>query len=280
MGETATELAGRKELLGDKSDILSPTRGLGCGRRCLVLIPAYNEAGNIAQVIERVRKIDPTWDVLVVDDGSNDATGDIAEASGAFAVRLPYNLGIGGAIQTGYQFAERRKYDFVCRIDGDGQHDPADIVTLMVPVVAGQADVTIGSRYLEGDGETGTLGNTYVASRARLLGIKLFARLVSLLVRHRLTDTTSGFQVANAEAAAFLARHCPIDYPEVEMVALLTRSGFRVEERRVTMLHRHTGRSSITPLRSLYYMIKVVLALLIGQLRRPPTREVRASDSR
>ena len=246
--------------------------------RALLIIPARDEAGNIAAVVERACNAGVDFDVLVINDGSTDATPQEARRAGAFVVDLPFNLGIGGAIQTGFKFAARHGYDLVCRVDGDGQHDPAHLAALLAPVLAGEADIVIGSRYV--DRSVVIDADGYVASPPRALGIKLFAALVSLLIRRHVTDTTSGFQACNAEVAAFLARYCPVDYPEVETVALLHRAGFRVVERPVTMRRRLVGRSSITPLRSLYYIVKVVLALLIGQLRQPPPREGVAGGAR
>jgi len=232
--------------------------------KTLIIIPAYNEAKNIAQVIATTRTSAPLADILVVNDGSADDTAAIARSAGATVISLPYNLGIGGAVQTGYIFANEMGYDVVARLDGDGQHDPAQLTGLIQPVASGEADVVIGSRYVSGQG--------YQASLSRAIGIKLFATLVSLITGQRFTDTTSGFQAANREAVAFLAEHLPTDYPEIEGLVLLGRAGFRVREVPVTMRPRQAGESSITPFRAAYYVLKVLLAILIGLLRRLPDR--------
>jgi len=232
--------------------------------RLLVIIPAYNEAGCIAGVVGQARASLPRADVVVVDDGSTDATARLAEQSGAMLLRLPINLGIGGAVQTGYRFAERQGYDAVARLDGDGQHDPAQIGALLEPIRAGRADVVIGSRYLTPGG--------FRASRARRWGIAFFAALVSRLVGRRFTDVTSGFSAANCEATAFLGEHCPADYPEIEGLVLLCRAGFRVLEVPVTMRARAAGRSSIRAWHVVYYVAKVLLAILVASLRQPPRR--------
>lgn len=236
--------------------------------RLLVIIPAYNEADSIADVIERVRTSVPQADVVVVDDGSTDATAQLAGQAGAMLLRLPVNLGIGGAVQTGYRFAVRQEYDWVARLDGDGQHDPTQLATLLDPILAGRADVVVGSRYLKAGG--------FYASWARRFGISLFATLVSVLTGRRFTDVTSGFQAANCDAAVFLAEHCPSDYPEIEGLVLLCRAGFRVVEVPVTMQARTAGRSSIRPWHVLYYVVKVLLAILVAFLRQAPRRAERS----
>jgi len=238
-----------------------------------VIIPAYNEEDSLGEVIARVKQDVPFADpvlgvqdkcIVVINDGSIDATSAIASRAGAYVIDLPYNLGIGAAVQTGYMFAYERGYDIVARLDGDGQHDPAQLAGLIQPVASGEADVVIGSRYVSGQG--------YQASLSRAIGIKLFAMLVSLITGKRFTDTTSGFQAVNRAAAGFLAQHLPTDYPEIEGLVLLCRAGFRVCEVPVTMQARQAGESSITPFRAAYYVFKVLLAIVVGLLRRLPDR--------
>ncbi|HID64612.1 MAG TPA: glycosyltransferase family 2 protein [Anaerolineae bacterium] len=228
----------------------------------LVIIPAYNEADSIGGVISRVRASAPEVDILVIDDGSTDATAAIAQEAGALVVSLPHNLGIGGAVQTGYIFAAEMGYDIAVQVDGDGQHDPAEIAEIVAPLLAGQADVVIGSRYIEDRG--------YITPFLRRMGIFVLASIVSLIIRQRVTDTTSGFRAVNRRVIEFCAREYPRDYPEPESVVLFRRAGFRVREIPVTMNPRYGGKSSITPMRSFYYMVKVLLAILIGLLRRVP----------
>jgi glycosyltransferase involved in cell wall biosynthesis len=230
-------------------------------RHRVAVVPARNEEDAVGRVVAELRAFDPQLDVVVIDDGSEDATGERAAAAGAAVVRLPYNLGIGGAVQTGFKYALEHGYDTVIRLDGDGQHDPGQIPNLLAPLERGEADVVVGSRFAAGAGE-------YRAPFARRAGIRWFAHLVSLLTRQKLTDTTSGFQAVNAQAIRLFAADYPHDYPEVEAAVMVVRHRLRIMEVPATMRGRETGRSSITLLRSLYYAVKVTLALFIGVFRR------------
>ena len=230
-------------------------------RRRVAIVPARNEEDAVARVVAELREFDPGLDVVVIDDGSTDATAERAAAAGAAVVSLPYNLGIGGAVQTGFKYALEHGYEIVIRLDGDGQHDPQEIPNLLAPLERGEADVVVGSRFAEGGGD-------YKAPFARRAGIRWFAQLVSLLTRQTLTDTTSGFQAVNARAIRLFAADYPHDYPEVEAVVMVVRHRLRIVEVPAQMRGRETGRSSITMLRSLYYAIKVTLALLVGIFRR------------
>jgi len=229
--------------------------------RRVAVVPARNEEDAVGRVVEELRAFDRELDVVVIDDGSEDATAERAAAAGAAVVSLPFNLGIGGAVQTGFQYALEHGYDTVIRLDGDGQHDPAQIPKLLAPLDRGEADVVIGSRFARGAGE-------YRAPFARRAGIRWFAHLVSLLTRQKLTDTTSGFQAVNAQAIRLFAADYPHDYPEVEAAVMVVRHRLRIMEVPASMRGRETGRSSITLLRSLYYAVKVTLALLVGIFRR------------
>ncbi len=230
-------------------------------RRRIAIVPARNEEAAVGRVVEELRAFDPELDVVVIDDGSTDATAERAAAAGAEVVRLPFNLGIGGAVQTGFKYALEHGYDTVIRLDGDGQHDPQQIPHLLGPLERGEADVVVGSRFANGGGE-------YKAPFARRAGIRWFARVVSLLTRQKLTDTTSGFQAVNARAIRLFAVDYPHDYPEVEAAVMVVRHRLRILEVPAQMRGRETGSSSITALRSLYYAIKVTLALLVGVFRR------------
>jgi glycosyltransferase involved in cell wall biosynthesis len=230
--------------------------------RKVAVVPAYNEAGSIAEVVAEIRHFDPDFEVVVVDDGSDDATAELAEAAGATVLTLPFNLGIGAAVQTGLQYAAEHDFDVAVQIDGDGQHDCGELRALLEPVLNGPADIAVGTRFA---GES-----TYRASAARRIGIALFARLVSLIVRERVTDTTSGFRAMNRRAVRLFASDYPHDYPEVEATVLVYRHGLRLVEVPVSMRRREAGRSSITAFRSLYYMGKVTLALFVGLLRPRP----------
>ena len=238
-------------------------------RRRLAIVPARNEEGAVGRVVAELRAFDRGLDVLVIDDGSTDGTAAAAAAAGATVVSLPFNLGIGGAVQTGFKYALARGYEVVVRLDGDGQHDPLQIPNLLAPLHRGEADVVVGSRFADGQGD-------YRAPFARRAGIRWFAHLVSLLTRQKLTDTTSGFQAFNARAIRLFAADYPHDYPEVEAAVMLVRHELRIVEVPATMRGRETGSSSITALRSLYYAVKVTLALLVGVVRR---RVVPLSDA-
>jgi hypothetical protein len=229
----------------------------------IAIVPAYNEQGAIAGVIEEIRAFDPSFDVLVVDDASHDATSDVARRHGAIVVRLPFNLGIGGAVQTGFRYAAQHGYDLAARVDGDGQHDPAELRELVDAVAAGSADICVGSRFAGADG--------YRSSRSRRIGIRILARTVSFLTHQRVTDTTSGFQVLDRKAIELFAADYPHDYPEVEAAVMLHKHRLRLVEVPVRMRERATGRSSIRGFQTVYYMAKVMVAILIGALRRRAT---------
>jgi glycosyltransferase involved in cell wall biosynthesis len=230
--------------------------------RRVAIVPALNEQETIVRVIDELRAFDPGLDVVVVDDGSSDRTADVAAARGARVLRLPFNLGIGGAVQTGFRFAFENGYDIAVRVDGDGQHDPAELPRILEPVLRGDADIAVGSRFA-GDG-----GDGYRSSRSRRMGIRILAAVVSRIVGQRVTDTTSGFQVLNRNGIALFARDYPHDYPEVEATVMVFRHRLRLAEVPVAMRERGGGRSSITALRSIYYMAKVLLAIFVGLFRR------------
>ena len=229
--------------------------------RRIAIVPARDEAGAVAGVIQEIRAYDPELEILVIDDASADGTADVAARAGATVVRLPFNLGIGGAVQTGFRYALEHGFELAVRVDGDGQHDPGQLGALIAPIVAGQADIVVGSRF------AGAAG--YRVPAARRLGIRLLARLVSLLTRQRVTDTTSGFQAVNRLGIRLFAHDYPHDYPEVEATVMVVKHQLRLREVPVTMRERLAGRSSITALRSVYYMVKVLLAIFVGLFRRP-----------
>jgi glycosyltransferase involved in cell wall biosynthesis len=233
----------------------------------IAIVPAYNEERNIGRMLDELRALDPGLDVVVVSDGSTDRTADVASARGAHVIQLPFNLGIGGAVQTGFRHAWEEGYELAVRLDGDGQHDPGELPALVAPVVAGEADLAVGSRFVEGGG--------YRSSAARRVGIRVLARVVSLIARQRLTDTTSGFQACNRRAIALYASDLPHDYPEVEGMVMAIKHRIRLVEVPVTMREREHGRSSIGALASIYYMIKILLALFVDLFRRdvPPLEE-------
>ena len=223
-------------------------------------MPAFNERTAIASVIADLRSLG--WvDIVVIDDGSGDGTAAEAVRAGARVITLPFNLGIGTAVQTGYLVAQDARYDVAIQVDGDGQHPPSEIATLVAALQDGETDLVIGSRFL-------TPG-AFRSTRGRRVGISVLARLVSVAVRHRVTDTTSGFRAAGPRAISLFAAAYPHDYPEVESVVVAHRAGLHIREVPVQMQERQSGRSSITPIRSGYYMIKVIMAVAMVMLRRP-----------
>jgi hypothetical protein len=234
--------------------------GLGELRR-VAIVPALNEELALPAVIDELRAFDPGLDIVVIDDGSLDRTAAVAAAKGARVLRLPFNLGIGGAVQTGFRYAYEHGYDLAVRVDGDGQHDPQQLGLVIAPVLRGEADIAVGSRFA-------SVGAGYRSSRTRRVGIRLLAWVVSRIVGQRVTDTTSGFQALNREGIALFARDYPHDYPEVEATVMVFRHRLRLCEVPVSMRERGGGQSSITALRSIYYMVKVLLAIFVGLFRR------------
>jgi glycosyltransferase involved in cell wall biosynthesis len=229
--------------------------------RRIAIVPAYNEEGCVAQVIDELRAFDDGLEIVVVDDGSFDRTAQVARAKGAHVLRLPFNLGIGGSVQTGFRYAWEQGFELAVRVDGDGQHDPSQLGAIVEPVLRGDADICVGSRYRErGDG--------YRSSVPRRMGIRVLAGTVSLLTRQSVTDPTSGFQALNRKAIALFAADYPHDYPEVEALVMLIRHRLRLQEVPVQMRARAAGRSSIRAFGSVYYMVKVLLALFVGSFRR------------
>ncbi|MEP7290373.1 MAG: glycosyltransferase family 2 protein [Chloroflexota bacterium] len=233
--------------------------------KTLVIIPALNEEASIAHVINLIREHAPWADVAVINDGSADRTGEIAEACGAIVLHLPHNVGIGAAVQTGMIFAARSGYEVAVQNDGDGQHDPREIPLLVRDLVESGADVVIGSRYIEDRG--------YITPPIRRFGIVILARVISLVTRQNFTDPTSGFRASNRRTIRLCANFYPHDYPEPEAVVLLHKAGLKLREIPVTMNPRYGGTSSITPLKSGLYMVKVLLAILIDLLRAAPRVE-------
>jgi glycosyltransferase involved in cell wall biosynthesis len=232
--------------------------------RTLVFIPAWNEEDSIAGVIDDVREHLPGADVLVVDDGSTDATSARARAAGARVAPLPFNQGVGSAQQTGYLYALRGGYDICAHLDGDGQHPAAELARLVAEVRAGRADLVVGSRYRD---RTIALDDDYRATRSRRAGQHLFRMIVSLSTKQRFTDTTSGMRAVNRRAMALFSERYSPEFAEVESLQRAVLQGLRVEEAPVRMLHRAEGRSFITPLGSAYYIFKTLIVLLVGQFR-------------
>lgn len=238
--------------------------------RTLVIVPALNEEESLPGVIAGIRRHAPWVDVVVINDGSTDHTGAVAESCGAIVLHMPYNVGIGAAVQTGFLYAARYGYEVAIQTDGDGQHPPEELPTLVDALMQGNADMVMGSRYIEDRG--------YRTPWIRRVGIVWLAWIVSLVTGAPCTDPTSGFRASNRRTILLCAQFYPQDYPEPEAIVMLRRAGLRIRELPVRMQARQGGRSSITPLRSAYYMIKVTLAILITLLRKAP--DVERTESR
>lgn len=232
--------------------------------RTLVIIPAFNEERSIGGVIDDVRQHLPEADVVVVDDGSGDATAEIARRKKVIVLPLSFNLGIGAAMQTGYRYAKANGYDVAVQFDGDGQHRGDQFPVLLQPLLEGKADISVGSRFLQ--------KGTYDAELPRLVGIKMLCRIISFLIGRKVTDPTSGFRAANRRAIEFYSVWYPDDYPEPEALVLLHKAGFEIAEVPVLMEKRLVGTSSITVVRAFYYMVKVVLAIMVDMIKKVPRR--------
>jgi glycosyltransferase involved in cell wall biosynthesis len=227
--------------------------------KIIALIPAFNEQNNIAHVIKEVQSLENV-DVLVIDDGSSDQTALVAKKAGACVLSLPFNLGIGGAVQAGYQYARSCGYDIAVQVDGDGQHDVKFLPPLIAPILAQEKDLVIGSRFLPP-----FLG--YQSSLVRRLGIRFFSRLISFLTRSKITDPTSGFRACNQKLIHLFADDYPLDFPEPEAIVEAKKAHARVGEVAVEMRARATGQSSIRYLKTGYYMIKVTFAILLRSIQ-------------
>jgi glycosyltransferase involved in cell wall biosynthesis len=230
----------------------------------LAIVPAYNEAGMVGRVVRDILRHAPGFDVVVVDDGSTDRTAAEAEAGGAIVIRHPFNLGIGGAVQSGYKYALAHGYDVAVQVDGDGQHKSEYLDEMLAALrTGGEADMVCGSRFRGDPGYKVPLG--------RRIGNLIFSALMTAIVRRRITDPTSGFRMTNRRGIELFARDYPHDYPEVEAILMLHAHRLRIHEIPVRMNARGYGRSSIDYPRSAYYMAKVMLAIFVGLFRRRPT---------
>lgn len=220
----------------------------------LIIIPAYNEEEAIATTVKDVIA-HAGCDYIVVNDGSTDRTGEILQSNGFSYVSLPVNLGIGGAMQTGYKYALKKRYEYAIQLDADGQHDPKDIKILIDAIQEGNYDMVVGSRFVEKSG--------YKGSKGRRLGIHYFSTMLKGLSHLNIKDPTSGYRIVNREVIAEFSKHYPVDYPEVEVLADLAKKGYKIKEVKVEMRQRQGGVSSITPRKSIYYMVKVTFFCVI-----------------
>jgi glycosyltransferase involved in cell wall biosynthesis len=237
----------------------------GAKLRKLAIVPAYNEAEMVGRVVRDIQREAPGFDILVVNDGSTDATGAVAAGEGAVVISHPYNIGIGGAVQSGYKYALRNGYDVAVQVDGDGQHKPEYLPQLLkaLHTSGDEADMVCGSRFRGNPG--------YKVPFGRRLGNLIFSVVLTTLTRRRITDPTSGFRMTNRRGIELFARDYPHDYPEVEALLMLHAHHLRIHEVPVRMNARGFGSSSIDYPRSAYYMVKVMLALFVGLFRRRPT---------
>jgi glycosyltransferase involved in cell wall biosynthesis len=233
--------------------------------RTLVFIPAWNEEASISEVIADVRVSIPGADVLVVDDGSTDATAARGREAGALVASLPFNQGLGAALQTGYLYALREGYDCCAHLDADGQHPAEEVARLLAEVLADRADLVIGSRYRDSAAQAG--GDDYRPTISRRIGTSVFRFFLTLATRQRFTDTTSGMRAANRRVMSLFSENYSPDFAEIESLQLAVRQGLRVEEVPVRMLERTGGRSFLTPLRSAFFIFKGLVVLLVGQFR-------------
>lgn len=226
--------------------------------KCLIIIPAYNEAANIEKVINNIVQNYPQYDYVIINDGSTDKTAEVCANAGYQVLNLPINMGIGGAVQTGYRYAKKNNYDAAVQIDGDGQHDVAFLEDMLKLLETGEADVVIGSRFVQKEG--------FQSSQIRRVGIRFLSILARILTGVQIRDITSGYRVVNRRFIEIYAGDYPADYPEPEAMIIAAVHGGIIKEYPVVMRERENGTSSITFKKSVYYMIKVTLAMLVRRL--------------
>ena len=225
----------------------------------LVIIPAFNEEGAVGDVVREVRQVLPDSPILVIDDCSKDGTPRVAREAGAQVLQLPHHLGLGGCVQAGYKLAFEMGFERVIRVDGDGQHDPAFIPKILEVLRNSGSQMVIGSRFVNGNHEH--------TSIIRAAGITFFRMILRPILGRPVRDPTSGFVGVNRQALEVFSRSFPLEYPEIEALVVLQRKAFRFEEVEVRMRRRKAGRSSITPLRSIYYIVHVLLGVFVNILK-------------
>jgi glycosyltransferase involved in cell wall biosynthesis len=229
------------------------------GSKVMVIVPAWNEEGAIGEVVRSVKEVLPEVPVLVIDDYSDDATAQIADEAGARVLRLPVHLGLGGCVQTGYKFAFEQGFEYVIRVDGDGQHEAGDIPKILEALISTRAEVVIGSRFLESPAAH--------TSFSRSVGIVFFRVLLKVILGRTIYDPTSGFVGVNRRALQVFSRSFPLSYPEIEVLVVLQRRRFRFEEVPCRMHPRRSGKSSITLIKSFPYMLHVMLGVFVNVLK-------------
>ena len=237
--------------------------------RVLLVVPAYNEENSIKETVGSIRSYSPAGDYqldyIVINDGSTDGTGAVCERENIKCLNLVQNLGIGGAVQSGYLYAIERDFDIVVQFDGDGQHDISSLDDLLAPILEGKADFVVGSRFLDG---TSSFNSTFM----RRVGIRYLSLVIRIVSGSKIADATSGYRAANKSAMTYLAKNYPTDYPEPESIVALMRKGFRLAEIQVNMFERTSGKSSINFGKSIYYMLKVSIAMLCTSMQRKERR--------
>lgn len=232
--------------------------------KIFIIIPCFNEQENVAGVIEEIRQVNDTWKILIINDGSEDQTSATAKNTNeAIVIDMPINTGVGGAVQTGFIYALNANADYAVKFDGDGQHDPEFLCDLLLPIKNNQADIVIGSRFMD-------INTGFKSSFLRRIGIAILQKLCSWLSGQPITDPTSGFRAYSPKAIQFMAKHYPsFDYPEPEEIVLATKNSLKIVELPITMRKRNAGHSTISSAFSVYYMIKVTLAMFFIALREP-----------
>ena len=226
--------------------------------KCLVIIPAYNEQDNIVRVVENLKNNYPQYDYLVINDGSRDKTLEICQRRGYNHLNMPINVGLADGVQAGLMYAYEKRYDYAIQFDGDGQHDPRYLAKVCQPVIDGEFDMAIGSRFIEKEG--------FQSSFMRRLGINIISLLIKILTGKKVYDVTSGYRACNRQLIEFFADNYADDYPEPEAIMSCVLNGYKVGEVPVVMEERQGGVSSIRSLKSAYYMIKVCLALVVDRI--------------
>ncbi|MBI5750176.1 MAG: glycosyltransferase family 2 protein [Nitrospinae bacterium] len=233
----------------------------------LIIIPAYNEENTIGNVIKGIRNVAQTSDIVVINDGSSDRTESAAKDAGAFVVNLPFNLGYGAALQTGFKYAVRHDYKYAIQMDGDGQHSPSSLKSLTTEIEKNNTDVVIGSRFL-GD-------NNYNAPALRKIGMKIFSIITNFITGQKFTDPTSGYRAINNDILKFYSNDIyPVDYPDADVIIMLHQAGFRIMEIPVDMNPSLTGKSMHSGLKPIYYLFKMMLSIFVTILREPIREKV------
>jgi glycosyltransferase involved in cell wall biosynthesis len=246
--------------MGMPNSILE-TRESDRAMRVLIIVPAFNEERSLPRLINHLTSLHPRYDIVVINDGSADGTTEAVRKTNARVVSLSCNLGIGGAVQTGFRIARDENYDVAVQVDGDGQHPPGEVHLLVDAIRQSRCDIAIGSRFLAHNG--------YQSTWSRRLGVSFFSAWLSAICHTRITDGTSGFRAMNRRAIDLLSRHYAEDYPEVEAIVVAHRAALRIGEVAVEMSAREEGVSSIGGLRAIGYMFKVSLAILMCSIRKP-----------